>query len=380
MKNKFVPGVNIVEKSYELNKARLDMSLLEYRFFNLYLSRINARDVNTRYVKISLEDYCKIMNIRKINLESVRTTRDNLLRKLIHIPNESGGERTFQIFSMCDIRKENGVTVIEFNAHDQALPFMFNIQKYLQYPDEMIKLPSFNSMRLYECCVQYKKIGYVKLTITELKERLNLNKKAYERWADFKTKVIDVSVDLINALTNIFLEYKCGEKAENGKSWKSIIFIIKPNPNYKPAKLDLENIIDIQPKSIVTILANTVFTSFTIKQVDTLFNNIKKYLDNKDKNDIHSDVEKNVILAGLCKHIYDELMEKFESEEYVLKNENNLYGYVKTTIKQKVSSEYNSYGLIPTYWFEYTSKDDKDDFAIALIEYLNSENNEPSDK
>ena len=48
----------IVQKRNVLNELRKNsMSLQELRFFSIYLSKINSRDISTRIVRFSLEDF-----------------------------------------------------------------------------------------------------------------------------------------------------------------------------------------------------------------------------------------------------------------------------------------------------------------------------------
>ena len=52
----------IVQKRNILNELRSNnMTLQELRFFSIYLSKINPRDVSTRVVRFPLSDFQKIM-------------------------------------------------------------------------------------------------------------------------------------------------------------------------------------------------------------------------------------------------------------------------------------------------------------------------------
>jgi len=110
-------------------------TLQELRFFALYLSRINARDPETRKFRIPLWDFVQGMDIQRPDIRNIRPVRDSLLRKLVIIPryNEKGklvGERAFQLFKKCDIEKDKfDEWYIEFDAHDDALPLMFEFKK-----------------------------------------------------------------------------------------------------------------------------------------------------------------------------------------------------------------------------------------------------------
>jgi plasmid replication initiation protein len=63
-----------------------------------------------------------------------------------------------------------------------------------------------HAVRLYELLVQYLSLGKREIEIDWLKESLQLS-EAYPRIETFKRKVIDVSVDQINAHTDITTSY-----------------------------------------------------------------------------------------------------------------------------------------------------------------------------
>ena len=55
----------IVQKQNILNEIRANnLTLQELRFFSIYLSKINSRDISTRTVKFKLTDFQKIMNFK----------------------------------------------------------------------------------------------------------------------------------------------------------------------------------------------------------------------------------------------------------------------------------------------------------------------------
>src|ERR1035437_8412101 len=116
-----------IEKLNVLNEMRSNnMILTEIRFFTIYLSKINARDISTRQVKFSIAEYKKIMELKKINISSLQDTTASLLGKVINVPTDEGGYEAFQLFKKCKLsRDENNEWVLLVDAHDDALPLMF---------------------------------------------------------------------------------------------------------------------------------------------------------------------------------------------------------------------------------------------------------------
>ena len=81
----------IVQKRNVLNELRRNsMSLQELRFFSIYLSKINSRDISTRVVRFPLEDFKRIMEFQTLNLTQLRESFTRLLQQVVSVPNENG--------------------------------------------------------------------------------------------------------------------------------------------------------------------------------------------------------------------------------------------------------------------------------------------------
>ena len=126
----------IVQKQNILNEIRANnLTLQELRFFSIYLSKINSRDISTRTVKFKLADFQKIMNFKELKISQLRSATDSLLTKLVHLPKESGGYSTFQLFKKCDVDKdETGEWFVLIDAHDDAGSFSRGGGRQLSWP------------------------------------------------------------------------------------------------------------------------------------------------------------------------------------------------------------------------------------------------------
>lgn len=128
----------IVQKRNILNELRSNnMSLQELRLFSIYLSKIDPQNISTRVVRFSLDDFRRIMGIGSdMNIAHFRYTIRHILQQIVEVPNENGsGYTAFQLFKKAIIEKDDhDEWYVEFNAHDDALPLMFDFKdKYLKY-------------------------------------------------------------------------------------------------------------------------------------------------------------------------------------------------------------------------------------------------------
>ena len=240
----------VVQKSNTLNELRCNnMSLQELRFFSIYLSKINQSDLSTRIVRFPIEDFRSIMGLGKLNLMQLKTSTDNLLCKLVHVPEENRkGFRTYQLFKECGIFQDyDGEWYVEIDAHDKVLPLMFELKnKYFSYKLwNALRLKSVNQLRMYEILQQWlnKKSNFTKeFEVEELRELLGIKEHEYSGrtgWSDFKKNVLDVCQEALKSMTDLCFTYERGKTGRGGK-WLSVIFHIKKNTEYTDP-LTLEN-------------------------------------------------------------------------------------------------------------------------------------------
>ena len=225
----------IVQKRNVLNELRsTNLTLQELRFFSIYLSKINPYDKSTRTVIFKLSDFQKIMDFKRLNIVQLKAATDSLLTKLVHIPLESGGYESFQLFKKCRIDKDSsGEWYVSIDAHDNALPLMFDFKdKYFKYALwNALRLKSANQIRMYEILKQYETIGKREIKVSDLREMLGIAPNEYPRWNNFKTRILDSCQQALKETTDICFTYERGKTGTGGK-WLTIIFYITKNTGY----------------------------------------------------------------------------------------------------------------------------------------------------
>jgi plasmid replication initiation protein len=239
----------LIEKRNALNEVRSNnLTLQELRFFSIYLAKINARDLSTRVVRFSVKDFQRIMELSKIKLKYLAAVTDQLLCKVVHVPSETGGFLSFQLFKECSVDKDkNGEWYVEIDAHDKALPLLFEFkERYFTYELwNALRLKSSNQLRMYEILKQYEARGCRVVAIDDLKGLLGLNVSDYPRFNSFRERVIDVCQQALAENTDIKFTYEpYGEKGRGGKI-RQLKFTIAKNANHND-QLSLDDFIDRQ--------------------------------------------------------------------------------------------------------------------------------------
>jgi plasmid replication initiation protein len=233
-----------IEKRNVLNEIRSNnMTLQELRFFSIYLSKINSRDISTRKVRFTINEFAKIMNFETrgtTGLSYMKHVTNSILSRVVNVPAETGGYTGFQLFKKCVVTRDRiddgvwGEWYIEINAHDEALPLMFDFKReYFSYELwNALRLKSSNQLRMYEILKQYESPGERIIAVTELKELLGISKKEYPNFHDLKRNVLDVCQAALEEHTDLKYTYETYGRRGPGGKILTLKFTISKNANY----------------------------------------------------------------------------------------------------------------------------------------------------
>ncbi len=152
---------------------------------------------------------------------------------------------TFPVF---DFETPNEVSIgIRFNR--SILPFLNNLtSNFTKY--KLAEIASFSgiySYRIYEFMMQYQSTGYVKINLSDLRARLQLDDK-YPATKDLKVRVIDIAIREINKKSSYKVDYQL---IKTGRKFTHLELKFKKKENNNPSK---DNILKTKiPKTTTTI-------------------------------------------------------------------------------------------------------------------------------
>lgn len=332
----------LVQKRNILNELRANnMTLQELRFFSIYLAKINKNDVATRVVRFTLSDFQKIMEYGRLNIAQLKNTTDSLLCKVIHLPLESGGYTSFQLFKECTVSPDDrGEWYIEIEAHDKALPLMFEFKnRYFSYQLwNALRLRSPNQVRMYEILKQYETAGERIISVEELRELLGIDKNEYPQWERFRVRVLEACQTALAETTDIKFTYEPhGRRGPRGKIL-AIKFVIERNVDYID-QLTLEEFIvmqtDEEPEAswvekrhneIIELLSDACSHEFSQEQVQLLRDLVIQIVP--------------VDITGIGTEHYDYLFRKYNELNYQDKNRKikKRFEYFRVMLKAEVQA------------------------------------------
>lgn len=240
-----------------LNEMRANnMTMQELRLFSVYLSKINPRDISTRYVRFSIEEFRAIMDLGRMNIAYYKKVAESLLGKVIFIPTERGGFIGWTLFSEFKIDSdEHGEWHVLIDANEKALPLLFEFKThYFKYELwNALRLRGKNQLRLYEVLKQYEKVGYRIVSLDDLRNWLGIEENEYPQFKYFKRDVLEPCKKAITENTDITFTYESHSK--KGRKITELKFNIQRNVSYKDpltlrkfVELNSDNVIDPGPQ------------------------------------------------------------------------------------------------------------------------------------
>jgi len=238
-KRKVLKKKNLVTKSNVLNELRCgNTSLIEYRLFCIYLSRVNPLDETTKVVEFTLSEYANIMDLKQPRKEILESQARNICQKTIKIEDGEGGFSVYSLFSEFKLSQHDNDWYITLECNHKLIPHLFqNREKFFKYKLwNTLYLKSYNQQRIYELLKQYEKIGKREISLADLREYLSIGDKEYPVWGIFDRDVLKVAQKACKEKTDIYFEY---ETTKVKRKVVGICFYIHKNKEHKdPMALD----------------------------------------------------------------------------------------------------------------------------------------------
>lgn len=166
-----------------------------------------------RYYTIRAEDIMAITG-REWNYNQFRDATESIGSRMFEIETNKS---LLQLWLFASVEYIKGTGSIEVELSQKALPYLFDLKKNFTSMQlkSLLMCSSKYAKRLYMLGCQWRGAGKVpQMTIDELKIMLGLKdpkgkkKEQYERFTDFKRKVLDTAKLQINNETDILFDYK----------------------------------------------------------------------------------------------------------------------------------------------------------------------------
>jgi len=214
----------VVKRNDLIQKSRYQMSLQEQKIVLYLISKVKPDDKNFKEQLFSIKEFCLVCGIdddNGKNYGNIKNTLKTLSDRSIWITLEDGSETTLRWVNKVTINKHSGL--IKLQLDEDLKPYLLDLQEnFTQYHlIYTLAMQSQYSIRLYELLKSYQFKGCISFDIGELKRLLFAEQ--YERFPDFKRRVIDMATREINKLTDIQITY---ELTKEGRKFNEVCFEI----------------------------------------------------------------------------------------------------------------------------------------------------------
>jgi plasmid replication initiation protein len=207
-------AVRMLFQANALTVANYEMSALQKNIFYMVQSQLGADDPPNKEYTIRIKDLGELTNVANpyVNL---RVATKTMMQKILEIPIDGNLLQVAPFSSVFYNTSEGTITIC---IDPKLRPFLFNLDnRFTTYGFHQALLVSGKyTKRLYEMFSQWKKMGLMKVSLTELKKRLRLLRideesglvvEQYPDWDNFKRRVLDPAVKEINENTDIEVTY-----------------------------------------------------------------------------------------------------------------------------------------------------------------------------
>ena len=207
----------IVSKANEIiQKSRYELSLSEQRTIAYICSKIKPITNSANNIPWQLEYTFDIQEYRKVCgldnngriYEEIKVLLKELSNKTMWIKLADGTETTVKWIVKVWANKRSGKVKVRLD--EDLAPYLFELQeRFTAYGlINILAMKSQYSIRLYEIFKSYAFRKKILFDLNDLKKYLAVNEvKSYERFPDFRRKVLDIALKEINEYTDIVVEY-----------------------------------------------------------------------------------------------------------------------------------------------------------------------------
>ena len=235
----------LVVKDNALIQASYTLDLAEQRL--ILLAIIEARNksqgiTQDTLLEIHASSYAKQFNINdKTAYTVVKDASKGLFDRYVtyHDKNpKNGKDRSFHCrwIDKIGIEPDSGIVYIRFTS--DVIPLITRLESHFtSYEiDKVANLTSSYAIRLYEILISWREVGKTpKYEINDLRSKLGVEPKQYQRMNNFKMRVLELAIDQINQHTDITANYN---QHKRGKVITAISFSFKHKKAPEPIAKD----------------------------------------------------------------------------------------------------------------------------------------------
>jgi len=223
-------GKEMIVKHNKIIESKYDMTVTEAKIIAKLTSMIEKDDEDFKEHVFKSRDLLEELGLGEKNYTALEDSVDRLLSRIIEIKlntyDKKGNRDVLKTTFLSSCIYKHSTSEIILSYDPKLKPYFLQLKKNFTkyYLVNILELKSFYSIRIYELLKQYEKIRERTIDLEELKKMLGAENKSYNRYNNFKRKVLLQAKDEINEKTDLEVDF---EELKTGRKVTSIRFIIK---------------------------------------------------------------------------------------------------------------------------------------------------------
>ena len=226
---------NYVVQANNLICGKQSLSLNSAKILRTAIMQVQKEDDELQPYALTTTELANLLHITKDNIYRVMNeVSDELITSYAQARAEYGEKKKFKKISWVSTCEYDSDVGFKIKLNPDMKPYLLKLKdNYTQYTlDNILAMKSIYGVRIFEILNEKIKTKtlprngkYIELTMQYIRECCDCEDK-YERFSQFKTRVLDRAVEEINRVTMYKVSY---DYIKNGKSVVGIKFHINAN-------------------------------------------------------------------------------------------------------------------------------------------------------
>ena len=209
---------NYVCQANSLVGGKQALKLNSAKIIRSAIMQIVRDDVELKPYIITIPEIAELLNISASNIyRDINSITDDIMNNPVFIKRVSGKNVSWVKIPWCSRCEYNSDIGLMIKLNEELKPFLINLQgNYTQYAlESILTMKSVYSVRIFELLQSKimtkllpKEGVFIDISLEELKAACDCDSDAYNKFANFKMRVLEVAKKDINGKTNYVMDYE----------------------------------------------------------------------------------------------------------------------------------------------------------------------------